>query len=184
MKVVILLMFFVNLCSSQCRYKESSIKNENKFSFGEYIVVTGSCDKGSIISISRRGKNVFRSCRGDGKYAAIDTMDINQDKKMDFVFSYAFDDYSSLGIIVSTRGRGRYEIISIEDDLYSDQDCSVEPYQVNDVRIKDFILTDFDKDGKKDILTIGVQNPDYGVQETECSRIILHQQLLQKLKAR
>lgn len=162
----------------------TTLENERRFNFGKYVVVTGSNVKGSAISILERGKIIYKNQGGDGIFSAIDTVDINQDKRLDFVFSYAFDDYTNLGILVSKGKRNKYEIISITDEIYKNQDCSFEPYQPDDKRIKDFILTDIDGDGKIDILTNAIVNSNSKIVATECSKVILHPQLLEMLRKR
>ena len=182
MKALLLLMFVVQQCSFTPSRQDGFTENKKRFNFGKYIVLTGSCNKGSGIEILESGKSVYYSCGGDGQFVEIDTMDINKDGMLDFVFAYAFDDYTNLGMLISTGSKNKYETISITDNLFKTLDCSVNPYQIDDKRLKDFVLTDTDNDGNKDILTMAIQNSDRSVSATGCSKTILYQQLLQKLK--
>jgi len=181
MKILLLLILVVQQCSFTSSNQDNQIKNGKRRDFGKFVVLIGSCDKGSAIEIMESGKTVYYSCGGDGQFVEIDTMDINKDGISDFVFAYAFDDYTNLGMLISTGNKNKYETISITDNLFKTLDCSVNPYQIDDERLKDFVLTDIDNDGNKDILTMSIQNSDGSVSATGCSKTILYQQLLQKL---
>lgn len=183
MKVFLLTLLLLLLqCSSKNNTNSTLIKNIKTWNFGIYNVFTGNCNKGSDIHILRSGKSLFYSCGGDGAFGDLDTMDINKDGLMDFVFVYAFDDYSCLGMLVS-KGDNSYESLSISDDLYKRYDCSVEPYKIDDKNLKDFILFDINHDGNKDIITIAYKNKGGKFVSTGCSRVILYNQLIRKLES-
>ena len=184
MKTILLIILIFKICISPHAYQESLLADQKKIDFGNYTVITGSCDKGSAIEIFDGGKSIYNSCGGDGMYIDIDTMDINKDKIPDFVFVYAFEDGSTLGMLVSTREKKRYKNLNLCDDLFNKFDCSTEPYKPDDNRLKDFIIADIDKDGNKDIITIAIKNIDGSVTSTDCSITILHHQLQDLLKRR
>ncbi|MDO9353898.1 MAG: hypothetical protein Q7T55_09395 [Solirubrobacteraceae bacterium] len=184
MKIILffLMLLFLLQCSSKLSNNTVLIKNKKTLDFGEYTVITGDCSKGSVIHIFLRGKSYFYSCGGDGVFGDMDTLDINKDGLMDFIFIYAFDDYSCLGMLVSD-GDNSYESLSISNDIYKRYDCSVAPYNMDDINLKDFILIDIDQDGNKDIVTIAYRSIDGKFVLTGCSNIILYNQLMKKLKS-
>jgi hypothetical protein len=159
-----------------------SIKNKKIWRFGTYTVSTGSCNDGSAIEICQSKKILFSSCGGDGKFGDVDAMDINGDGFMDFVFVYKFDDNNCLGMLISKADHS-YESLDLLDDLYSKYDCSTKPYNRSEKNLKEFSFFDVNNDGEKDVVTMVYKNKKEKVILTDCSRVILHKELVKKLKA-
>jgi len=153
------------------------------FDFGSYKVEIDSCanNSGSIIVIKQNGKKIYEYCRHDGVYVDVDTVELNRDSIVDFVFTYAYDDHTTLGIILSSNNRVKYSQIDVTDDLYAKEDCN---YKFDEKMIKDFIITDLDKDAKADIVTIALGSRGGEIVTTECSRIFLNKELLKIIKQR
>lgn len=178
MNILLLLLIIFQHYSFQNKNQDKLMQIDKRFEFGRYIVITGSCHSGSAIEILFNNKIVHHSCGGDGMFTDIDTMDLNKDGRLDFVFGYTFDDYSTLGMLISKRNKRNYKTISITDDLYKTYDCSLEPYSFDNKGLKEFVLTDIDNDGNKDILTMLMIDTLGKILPTDCSLSFKNQELL------
>lgn len=177
--IILLSLFFQSCAINNQNNHENDVK---VFDFDQCKVKISACNNnsGSSIEIIENGKRIFYSCDNDGAYFEVDTIDINKDKKRDFIFIYSYDDYSTLGAIVSVGNE--YKKLCIMDNLYNKHDCSVEPYEVGDEKIKRFVIIDINEDGKKDVVTIAGKNDNGSISTTECSIVILNEELIRKIK--
>ena len=89
--IVLLSLFF-----QHCSHNNSNVlQNEVRiFDFGYYKINVNN----SVPSIEelKNGKRIYYASDLDGRNDEEDTVDNNKDKEMDFVYSYALDDYKIL----------------------------------------------------------------------------------------
>jgi hypothetical protein len=179
MRKIVLFFVLIQLGTLTCKNQEILLIEEKKFNFGKYKIITGGCDSGSAVFILKHKKIVFQNFGGDGIFMSFDTISITNDHIPDFIFTYAFDDYTTLGMLLSCKDRKRFRILNLTDNIFKSIDCSLEPYSIDDNRIKDFIISDINNDGLKEVITLAVQNPNHSITCTQCSMVFTHDQLLE-----
>lgn len=177
-----LFLFFVFFSCSFNHEFEKSFQYEKQWKYGNFTVITGFDKSEPVIEIFKANARFFFKKGGDGAYGNIDTLDINRDGIPDFVFETKYEDGSTIGIIVSVRNKSNYRIYNIADDILYKYDCSTAPYDQSDSRIKSFIVTDIDKNGKRDIITMAIRNKNGGVSLTSCSKKILYEEIQKMIK--
>lgn len=176
MKVTLLFLLF-SYCSSPNRPIEKPLQYEKRWNYGQVTVVTGFDAQSPVIKILQGGVQVFSKKGGDAAYGEIDTLDINKDGMMDFVFESRYEDGSTVGMLVSVKKKHTYKIYNIADDILNKYDCSTAPYDQGDTRLKSFILVDVDKNGKRDIVTMALRNKQGAIESTGCSKNILYEEI-------
>lgn len=121
------------------------------YNFGSLTVKTGFCGQQSQIEILKSGTTVFKKCGGDGLYSRVDTLHINNDREPDYVFSYILEDYFNIGLLVSDN-KGGYTYKILDKEHYSPRAFSLDLAFDKNKQEVEFIITDADKDGRKDIV--------------------------------
>jgi hypothetical protein len=97
-------------------------RQEKLTKFNEYSIRSGINRQGAYIQLIKNGAILFDRSAGEGKYNMVDTVDFNGDGLEDFVFSYLFEDYFNLGIIISEANQ-KYKFKSLGDYNYPDIYC-------------------------------------------------------------
>jgi len=97
--------------------------------FNDYSIRTGLDDQGAYIQLIKNGTVLLERLGGEGIYNKIDVIDFNGDGFEDFIFSYLFEDYFNLGLILS------------ESDLKYDLK-SLGNYSFPEVYCDDFVMSD------------------------------------------
>jgi len=172
MKVTLLFLLF-----SYCSSPEKPLQYEKRWNYGKFTVVTGFDEQNPVITILQDDVQVFSKKGGDAAYGDIDTMDINKDGMLDFVFESKYEDGSTVGMLVSVKKKQTYKIYNIADDILNKYDCSTAPYAQGDARLKSFVLMDVDKNGKRDIVTMAIRNKQGLMETTGCSIKILYEEI-------
>ncbi len=178
---VTLLFFLFSYCSSPNRPIEKSLQYEKRWNYGKVTVVTGFDGQNPVIEILKGGVQVFIKKGGDAAYGDIDTLDINKDGMLDFVFESKYEDGSTIGMLVSIKKKRTYKIFNIADNILNKYDCSTVPYDQGDSRLKSFVLVDIDKNGKRDIVTMAIRNKQGTIESTGCSKNILYEEIQKRI---
>jgi hypothetical protein len=184
MKSLILLFAVIKVFTLSCKNQDIILLDEKKFNFGKYSVTTGGCDSGSVIIIMEGDRKIFQDIGGEGMYISVDTINISEDHNPSFIFSYAYEEDRTLGMLVSTNCREKFKVLNITDDLFKSFDCPFETSEIQKNSIKDFVISDIDNDGKQDVITIAYKTSDKSVKPTNCSKVYTHDQLLEILNKR
>jgi hypothetical protein len=172
-----LLFLLLSCCSSPNRPVKRALQYEKRWNYGKVTVVTGFDAQKPVIKIFQSGAQVFIKKGGDAAYGEVDTLDINKDGMLDFVFESRFEDGSTVGMLVSVKRKHTYKIYNIVGDILNKYDCSTAPYDQGDPRLKSFVLVDIDKNGKRDIVTMAIRNKEGVIESTGCSKNILYEEL-------
>lgn len=108
--------------------------------FKDYSIKTGLNNQGSYIQLIKKGAVLLERIGGEGLYNKIDTIDFNRDGFEDYIFSYLFEDYFNLGIIVSESDL-KYEFKSLGDYSYPEVYC--DDFEMSDtVFLHNFMVID------------------------------------------
>jgi len=146
-KLIFICFFILNISFSAEQYEFTKI-----YTFGDFIVETGFCNKHISIRISEKSKVLFfEDCSLDGVYCDIDTLFLNFDKLPDFIYCYNLEDYSIIGVLISDTIYPYYRKVDLIDvfspEIYGNINLS------NDETLKEFVLFDINNDNRKDIIT-------------------------------
>lgn len=133
-----------------CSFAPADSDLSKTYSFGSYTVVTGFCGEQSQISIVKSDKVIFKDCSGDGFYSLVDTLNLNTDNQPEFIYAYASEDFYTIGILAS--GNNTYRKISLPKQHTSPNSFMLDMAMKKEEQEIEFILTDVNKDGKKDLV--------------------------------
>ena len=144
-RITTLTLFLVFACGNLAtQIQEKTTK------FNEYSVRTGTNRQGAFIQLIKKGIIIFERVGGEGSYNKVDTVDFNGDGLEDYVFSYKFEDYFNLAIILSEPSQ-KYILKSLGDYNYPDIYC--EDFVNSDTSyLANFIIKDVQNDQTKEIL--------------------------------
>lgn len=121
------------------------------YNWDTYSVKTGYCEQQSQIEVQKLGAVIFKHCGGDGLYSLVDTLYINSDNEPDFVFSYILEEYFNIGLLVSDN-KGNYTYKLLDKEYFSPATFSLDHAFNKNKQEVEFIITDADNDGLKDIV--------------------------------
>ena len=126
-------------------------RQKQKYTFGNFSVETDTCHNGASIKINASDKIIYKKCFSDVfRFENIDTLNINSDKKTDFVYCYQMEEYAVVGILVSDKDKvyKNIDVVYVFDpETYNNISLS------KDEVLKEYILKDIDGDKRNDIIT-------------------------------
>lgn len=158
--ITLILSLLLLLLSS---FDVDSIEYKKEYSFSSYKVITGFIDESSTMLIYKEGKKVFEQKGGDGYYMKVDTIHINDDGIIDFVYSYNLETYYGIGFLISHNGAKTYRNILTDTEYWDPRDYEQDSSKLNGIKkIADFVVADANGDGKTDIIAnIGFDGRQY-----------------------
>jgi hypothetical protein len=147
MKNILLSLFLLTVTL----HAEAQSRFTKTYKFGDYTVHTDY--RKASIRISRGSQTIYYDGSGDGAgYEYIDTMTLNADNVPDFVFVYPMEEYAVIGLLVSIPTKPFYKSIDLAD-LFDPYDYDTTIRRAKDATLKELVLVDVNKDGKRDLLT-------------------------------
>lgn len=122
------------------------------YDFGRFAVKTGDCKRNTQIEVFDGGRRIYHDCSGDGYgYLQVDSLYLNSDALPDFVFAYAMEEYTVIGLLVSSESEPKYRKVDI-GILFDPQTYDSVLLDKNET-IRQFVLKDANNDGRKDLIT-------------------------------
>ncbi len=145
-----LFTLYLLISSSICTAQKGELFK--KYVFKNFTVETDSCNYGAKIKLFRNSKVIYQNCFADAfRINKVDTIDLNKDKLLDFVFTLQSDDYSTLDILLSNTNPIFYKSFHITDITSAELYNSI--HLRKDESIEDFIITKPFKNGERRIIT-------------------------------
>jgi hypothetical protein len=120
-------------------FRQDEPRRIKQYTFGSLQLTTDTCNNGALVKVKTNGRVLHTSCFQDVVFiGGLDTLDINSDSKLDFIFTLQSDDYSTLTLLLSDKQSFAYSSHDLGDissaELYSD-------YELKETEVlRDFIL--------------------------------------------
>ena len=122
-------------------FKVDEAKHFKQYNFNGLQLTTDTCQTGTLVKIDSQESVLYTNCFQDIFFiGGLDTLDINSDSKLDFIFTLQWDDYSTLTLLLSDKQSFAYTSHDLGDissaELYSD-------YELREKEVlREFILID------------------------------------------
>ncbi|MCX6232099.1 MAG: hypothetical protein NTZ33_11200 [Bacteroidetes bacterium] len=153
------------------------------YKFGNYTIKTAYCKENPSIEIIQNGNTIYYDCSGEGYgYTDIDTLTINSDKLQDFIFCYKMEDYTIVGIFVSTDKSPFYRDVDIvyvfAPDIYGYYE-----YKKGEI-LKIYILKDINKDGKRELITNVIERKGHTYPIKNFTDTISNKEIMERIEGK